>query len=139
MVDTLLRMQTAHDQHSQQLPGNILIVVLLIMMVAIMITGLVVTQLVISTQSIGATRESERVRAAAESGVENAILILMRNPAYSGGSYVFDGITVQVNLDNQAVVTLQVVGSLGLQRHAYQVVLERQSGKLVVTQWREVS
>ena len=119
-------------------PGNILVVVLVLMVVGITIASMSLALVISTTQSLGGAMESDRIRVAAEGGVENAILNVLRNPSYSGESLVIDGLTVVTTVTQGANTTVIATVTSGTHRQRYQVVLQRVSGVLTVTSWQQI-
>ena len=118
--------------------GNILVVVLVIMVVGITIATMSLALVISTTQSLGGAMEGERLRAAVEGGVENAILNILRNPGYSGEDMTIDGLPVAVEVTTGVQTTIVATASNGAHRQRYQVVLERVAGVLTVVSWQQI-
>lgn len=118
-------------------PGNILVVVLVLMVVGITIVSMSLALVITTSQSMGGAMESDRMRAAVEGGIENAILKLLRNPSYAGESMVIDGVAVVVTVTQGAQTTIIATATSGEYKQRYRVLLERISGVLTVVSWQQ--
>lgn len=119
-------------------PGYALVVVLLIVFMGILMVGLT-TALLFSTsqqQTMGENQSS--LRYAADSAVEDAILLLLRKPNYAGTStIVVESVPVQVSITqvgtNSAQIQTTATGSGQMQRA--RAVIVRNQGMLQVVSW----
>lgn len=118
--------------------GNILVVVLVLMVVGMTIVTMSFALLITTTQSLGGVMESDRMRGAVEGGVENAILNILRNPSYAGGTLVVDGLTVTTTVTSGTQTTILATATNGTYRQRYRVVLERVSGVLTIVSWQQI-
>lgn len=119
--------------------GSILAVLLIFVAMGLLATSVAIV--VLADQLQAGTRENSSTSAllVAESGAENAILRLLRNPAYTGE-------TLPVNL-SQAVVSVTgtdpiVIESTGTAvniSRTVRVELRRINGSLLVESWKEVA
>ena len=127
-----------HTQKHHSQPGHILIAVLLLMLIGVFAITVAATMVVTTTQSQGARLESSSLRSAAESGVENAILGLLRSPSSSGSAITVDGIAVTTVVvpGSPSVITATAVGDR--QRHVYRATVDRVNGMLSITSWTQV-
>lgn len=82
-----------------QQAGQTLIALLIFMMLSILITTTAVTITIINTQGNNQTNFGELARQAAETGAENAMLRLERDPAYVGE-------TMSINSASTATITV---------------------------------
>ncbi len=118
--------------------GYVLVVVLLVMFIGILMVGLT-TALLFTTgqqQTMGENRNG--LRYAADSAVEDTILLLLRRPTYQGFSTVeMQSVQVEVAVSlistNSAQITAVATGSG--QMHRSQAVVQRNQGMLEVVSW----
>ena len=118
-----------------RLQGHVLIVVLLLMMVGIFTITMATSLIITTSQSHASRMEADSLRTAADSGVENAILNIRRNPGYTGGSTTIDGAVVNTSVVAGADYTITATASSGLRRQAFRVKVARTNGILSVTDW----
>lgn len=118
--------------------GNILVVVLVLMVVGMTIISMSLALVISTSQSLGGAMTTDRVRAAAEGGVENAILNVLRNPEYAGETLVIDGLDVTSTVTPGAQTIIAVTADHGAYTQSYEVVLERISGVLSVASWQQI-
>lgn len=118
--------------------GYALVIVLLIVFMGILMIGLT-TALLFSTsqqQTMGENQSS--LRYAADSAVEDAILLLLRKPSYAGTTTVeIETVPVQVSITqvgtNSAQIQAIATGSGQMQRA--RAVVVRNQGMLQVVSW----
>ena len=118
--------------------GSVLITLMIFVVVSLIIVSaavlLVVDSTVISTnQQVGTTAVS-----VAESGIENAMLRLLRNPSYTGEVVAVGSGTATITVTGSAPITILSVGRIGDFERKVQVTAVRQSGVLTITSWKEV-
>lgn len=121
-----------------QQAGSVLITLLIFVVVSLIIVSsavlLVVDSTVITTnQQIGTTAIS-----IAESGAENAILRLLRDPSYTGETLTVGTGTAVITVAGSSPIIVRSVGSLGDFERTVEVQLLRQNGVLTVDSWQEV-
>ncbi|MDQ5951174.1 MAG: hypothetical protein QG639_451 [Patescibacteria group bacterium] len=118
--------------------GSVLITLLIFVVVSLIIVSsavlLVVDSTVITTnQQIGTTAIS-----IAESGAENAILRLLRDPSYTGETLTVGTGTAVITVTGTTPMVVRSVGTLGDFERTVEVLVARQNGVLTVTSWKEV-
>lgn len=118
--------------------GSVLITLLIFVVVSLTIVSaavlLVVDSTVITTnQQIGTT-----AIVIAESGAENAILRLLRDPSYTGEVLAVGGGTATITVTGTGPIVVRSHGVLGEFERTVEVALVRQNGVLSVTSWQEV-
>lgn len=103
------------------------------------ITTAAVALAISTTRDTTAHTLGERTLAVAESGAENAILRLLRDPSYSGESNLPIGpgtATIVVTGTSPKVITS--TATVGIYSRAVQVTLTNSGGQLVVSSWQEL-
>lgn len=118
--------------------GSVLITLLIFVVVSLIIVSsavlLVVDSTVMTTnQQIGTTAIS-----IAESGAENAILRLLRDPSYTGETLTVGTGTAVITVTGSDPITIRSVGSIGDFERTVDVLVHRENGVLTVTSWQEV-
>lgn len=73
----------------------------------------------------------------AESGVENAMLRLLRNPNYTGETLSVDSGTSVTSVSGTGPWTIVSTGEVGEFKRTLRVVVSDSGGTLVVTSWKE--
>jgi len=88
--------------------GQALVVLLVFMVVAIMMTTMAVALVIINATAASQVEQGDSALKLAESGVENALLRLVRNPMYTGAeTLALDGgsVTATVSAGNPIIIT----------------------------------
>lgn len=119
--------------------GQALITLLLYVMILAVVTTAAVLLFVLNIQSGVKLQESIRAYYVAESGAENALLRILRDPTYTGESNlpVGDGLaTIVVTPGSQTIVN--VTGTVGSFTRKVQVVVNYSGGSYTISSWQEV-
>ncbi|MCB9823986.1 hypothetical protein H6802_03460 [Candidatus Nomurabacteria bacterium] len=115
-----------------------MITVLVFSVVAITVLSGAVVVSVINTQGTSDYSQAERLLAISEAGVENAALLMLRDPSYSGNNLSVGNDTVTISVSGTNPLTIEsVVQNTDFTRRI-QSVMERVGGVLNVTSWDEL-
>ena len=118
--------------------GMALVTVLIFGVVAIIVITLSITLMVIQTDSSRNFTSGQETLSIAESGAENALIRLLRNPNYSGESLTFPGGTATIVVTNGANKTITVTAQTLFATRTIQVVTTDQDGFTVIDSWGEI-
>lgn len=124
---------------SSRQSGQTLLTLLFFMVIAISITTAAV--IMIMTNSLSTTRLEEGTTAyyIAESGVENALIRLLRDPSYTGETLpVGLGSTVISVTNNGGVYTITSTGTGGNFTRKIQAVASYTNNVLTISSWVEI-
>lgn len=123
----------------KQSRGQVMITMLYIMVVGILVTTGAAFALIANTQSTTTFETGARARQVAESGIENALIRLVRNPAYAGESLeVNPGETATITVSNDSGIVVTSLGVSGSTSRQIQVSVEYNDGILTVQSWKEL-
>lgn len=112
--------------------GQALIVLLVLMTVMIMVTSVSVVLVLVNSQNASTAQMGEEALGAAESGVENALISMLRDPyGYSG-----DGFGVTVSPGNFPKI-ITATGSSNYIRRTLEVGVLYNDNRLSISYWRE--
>lgn len=112
----------------------VLIITLLVTLTTAAVAIAISTTLDTTTQSLG-----ERALAVAESGAENAILRLLRDPSYSGEvDLSIGGGSATISVTGTSPYVIVSTGTVGNFVRQVQVIVEDATGVLSVTNWQEL-
>lgn len=118
--------------------GQTLVMLLVFVIIAITITS--TAAIVVAINALGSQKMHQSLNAfyAAESGAENALLRLLRDPNYSGETLtVGDGLTT-ITVTGSSTKTINVTGTNGNFQRKIQVVASYVNNVLTVVSWKEV-
>jgi len=118
--------------------GYILTSLLVYIVVLLVITT---TSVLVSISSLRSQTYFEggvEVLAAADSGAENAILRLLRDPTYAGESLQIDGKDIVITVEGTSPQVITVVADSGAFERTVQVTVDRIEGILQVLSWKEL-
>lgn len=129
-------MKEATTQSNQS--GYMLTALLVFLVVIIIITTTSVMVSVSSLRSQTYFDAGSEALAAADSGAENAILRLLRDPGYSGETMQIGNSEVVIAVAGSSPQVITAVADSGSFERTVRVELERVDGMLEVTSWKEL-
>lgn len=118
--------------------GYMLTALLVFLVVIIIITTTSVLVSVSSLRSETYFDSGSEALAAADSGAENAILRLLRDPTYLGETLQVGNTDVIITVVGSAPQVVTVVADSGSFERTVEVRLQRVDGMLQVTSWKEL-
>jgi hypothetical protein len=118
--------------------GQALVVLLFYMIIAITLTSAAVA--VSITNSIATMQEEEGNHAleTAESGIDNALLRLLRNRSFAGESFSVDGGSSVTTVNGDLTKTIVSTGTVGNVSKIVQVTVSFNNGIMQITSWQEI-
>lgn len=118
--------------------GQALVMLLVFMVVAITITSAAVVIVVLNSQTASRAEQSLAAYQLAEGAVENALIRLLRDPAYTGETLTIpQGGTTIVTVTGTNPKTIVSSAAVGDFLRRIRVVANDNAGVLVVTAWTE--
>lgn len=118
--------------------GQTLVTLLIFMIIGITITTAAVVMVIVNSRNVSRIEQGNDTLAVAESGVENALLRLLRDPSYAGETLTVGTgtTTVQVTSSgtNRTITSTAVMGNFS-RKVQVNVTL---SGDLTITSWQEI-
>lgn len=118
--------------------GTALVVLLVFAVVAITVTTAATTIAIVNTQGTTELAGGEGVYFVAESGVENAVLRLLRDPTYSGETLSVGAGSATITITGSGTITITSVGTLGNNKKTLQVVGTLSNNEFTQTSWKEI-
>ncbi|MCR4324324.1 MAG: hypothetical protein NUV69_01405 [Candidatus Curtissbacteria bacterium] len=120
--------------------GMVLVTLLVFMAVGIIITSAAVVIVLVNSQATSRFFLGEEAYAAAESGAENAILRLQRDPNYAGESGMIIGRgTANITVSGSSTKTIVSESTVGSYKRKIQVVGNYQNFIFTPTSWVEIN
>ena len=119
--------------------GQALVVLLVFVAVASVVTGSAVTVAVINLRLGSDSELGQNAFSAAEAGAHEAILSLLRNPSYSGGTLSLNGSVATMTVSPGSGKTILSEGSMGKFKRKIQVLGTYANNAFTVTSWREIN
>lgn len=119
--------------------GQTLVALMAFMAMAVTITSAATIITVASLQATSVYSLGEQALDAAESGADNAVLRLIRNPDYSGETLDVDGAVAIISVSGSAPTkTITSQGVVGDFRRTVQVSVNQSGNTVTVTNWTEM-
>ncbi len=118
--------------------GQALITLLFITVIAITISSAAIIVLTLNSRASQRMISGNDAYFLAESGIENAMIRLLRDPTYTGETLTLADGTVEVTVTGDSQKTVVAKGSVGDYIRTIQVVVERINGVFTISSWKEV-
>lgn len=123
--------------HTSQ-KGQTLVSLLVFSVLAIAVASAATVIMINTAQATHITESRTRVSLAAESGVENALLRLIRNPNYTGETLLLDDSTIEIVVTGTNVKTITSEAQTGSYLYTIRATAEYVNNRLTVTSWDTV-
>jgi len=117
--------------------GQALTSLLIIMFIGLSVIATTSGILNSSLSSTAGLLESNDALVIAESGAEDALLKILRNPSYIGGTLPFDIGTATINIASTNPYTFISTGQVGSHQRSIKVTINNNGGITTVTSWKE--
>ena len=120
--------------------GQVLVSILIIIAVAVLATGTAVVASSLS-KTTGVATTSDKLLYAVESGADEALIKLLRNPTtYSSESISINGTLVQITISRPSATNIVILSSASQDNliRKVEVSSEFVNNILTITSWREV-
>lgn len=118
--------------------GQALVLLIVVMVVGTVITSAAVIFAIVNLKAASNLQSGEEAYAIAESGAENAILRLVRNPAYSGETLTVGSGEAVITVSGSGSLTIVSEGVLGNFRRKVEVTGSYVNNIFTVSAWREI-
>jgi len=119
--------------------GQALITFLYIMIIGMTIASAASVIMLINLIGGGTMESGEIAYYIAESGIENAILNLLRNPSYMGENLVIGGGNVTTEITNQNPLTILATGRYNNIVRKIEVQTVYNNNVLTISSWKEIN
>lgn len=119
--------------------GYVMITMLYIMVIGILVTTGAAFALIANTQSTTSFETGARARQVAESGIENALIRLVRDPAYAGETLeVSPGETATITVSTASGIVVTALGISGGTSRQIQAIVLYNDEILTIQSWKEL-
>lgn len=118
--------------------GQSMVLLMFIVVTLVAISSAAIMMSIVNSGSVTAFENGLETSEYADSGAENALLRLIRDPFYTGESYSINGGDIQITVTGQNQKTIQVEASVGQSTKIVEVLADYTDNILSVTSWREI-
>ena len=118
--------------------GQTLVILLSYMIIAITITAASIALVLNSSSGTGKVYQGISALEIAQSGAENAIVRLLRDPNYSGETLDVGSGQAEITITGTNPKTLISTGTLNNFNRTVQVIIDTTNNTLTVTSWKEL-
>lgn len=117
--------------------GQALTSLLIIMFVGLTIIATSSALINTSLTSTASLLEANDALVVAESGAEDALLKILRNPSYTGGTLPFDIGQASISIATTNPFTFVSQGTVGQHQRSIRVIINNNNGIMTVSSWKE--
>lgn len=118
--------------------AQVLILLLVFMVVAVTVVSSAVIMLLLNSEGVSKMQQGYLAYYTAESGAENAILRLLRDPNYIGETMTIDDATVLITVTGANPKTITSEGNVGNFRRKIQTEVVYNNGIYTIQSWKEI-
>lgn len=118
--------------------GQALVTLLIFVAVAMIITSAAVALSIINAQATSTFAQAEEALQVAQSGADNALLRLLRDPSYAGETVSVGNGTATITVSGAATKTIVVEATVDNVKRRLQIVGSLTNNTLNVTDWSEI-
>lgn len=118
--------------------GQSLVALLVFVVITIAITSSAVSILVVNSLSVQKFQQGIIAKNLADSGVENALLLLLRDPNYAGETLPIGADTVTISVTGASTKTIESTARSSDIVSKVQAVVDYINNELVIQSWKEV-
>lgn len=118
--------------------GQAMVLLMVIMVTGIIITSAAAIYIITNSRAASNFQTGETAYGVAESGAENAIIRLVRDPNYNGETLVVDGGTATITVSGSSTKTIVSEGVVGNFRRKVQVTGSYVNNIFATSTWVEI-
>lgn len=118
--------------------GQALVTLLIVIAASMVMISAAVVMAVSTSQASGLAIHSQQALMTAESGMEEALMRLLRDPNYTGGALTLDATTATISVTGANPKTVLSSAQSGTVVRKIQAQISESSGVMTVTEWKEV-
>lgn len=118
--------------------GQVLTSLLIIMFVGMTVTTAAVALIDTNLTSTVSLQNSNEALALAESGIEDSLIKLLRNPSFIGETLTVGDGTATITVTPGSPIIMTAQGSVASHLHTIQVTVSFINGVMKVTSWNEI-
>lgn len=118
--------------------GSLMISLMIFVVISLTIVSAAVLLVVDNTVTSTNRQVGSNTLGVAESGIENALLRLLRDPSYTGEVLYLDTGQATISVTGSNPLTITSIGAVGDFERTVQVTATRINGVLTVTEWQEI-
>lgn len=118
--------------------GYTAIILLVFVVVSVIMATAAVSMSIANLTAVSVYEQGTEAMAVAQSGAENALLRLLRDPSYTGETLTVGSGTATITVTGTNPQTVLVTGVVGTKKRKVQLTVDRTNGIVNVTSWSEV-
>lgn len=118
--------------------GQALVTLLIFMVIAVTVTAAAVSLVIINSVSTSKTQQASVVYSVAESGAENGILRLLRNPFYTGETLPVGDGTAVITVTGTNPKIIRSTGTIGNFKRTIEIQVGLTNNIMTIQSWKEI-
>jgi hypothetical protein len=118
--------------------GQALVTLLIFMVIAVTVTAAAVSLVIINSVSTSKTQQAALVYSVAESGAENAVLRLLRNPFYTGETLAIGDGTAVITVTGTNPKIITSTGTIGTFKRTIEIQVSLTNNIMTIQSWKEI-
>lgn len=118
--------------------GQALITLIFFVLIAVTLTSGAIIMIAVNSTSLAKLQEGTISHDVAETGLENAILRVLRDPAYTGETLTVDSASVVIIVAGTNPKTITAVSTNGNFKRTMQAKMTYTNGYYTFSDWREI-
>ncbi|MCJ7740758.1 hypothetical protein MUP32_05620 [Candidatus Microgenomates bacterium] len=126
------------EKSSSQNRGQVLVTILFFMIIAITVTSGTVMIMLSNSLSASKFDQGNSAYYVAESGIENALVRLLRDPMYTGETLPVDSGNAIISISGTNPKTIISIGRIGNFSRTIEVTADYTNNILTVQSWKEI-
>jgi hypothetical protein len=124
-------------KHSLNESGQTLIALLIFMLVAMTVTIAATAVAIINIQSNNGLSNGQTALITANSGIENALINIERNPSYTGGTMSLNNGTDTISVSGTGTLTIVSVATVGHFQRTVTATVTQTGSNINLSSWSE--
>ena len=117
--------------------GQALITLIFFVLISVTIASGAIIMIAVNSMTLTKLQEGNISYDAAEAGIENAILRVVREPSYSGETLTIGNLTVNITVTGSNPKIIEAVGTGNFKRKV-SVQMTENSGRYTISNWKEI-
>lgn len=118
--------------------GQALVTLLIFVFITTIVTSAAIVLIVTNSLSVGSVQSGTNAYIVAESGIENALIRMLRDPDYTGETMTMDAGTATITITGTEPRTITSRGSSGDFTRTIEVVVGYTNNIMTISSWKEI-
>jgi hypothetical protein len=122
----------------ESLAGHALVTLLVVITASMVMISAAVVLTIATSEASSLVLRSQQTLMVAEAGLEEALMRLLRDPNYTGGTLTLGSSTATITVTGSNPKTVLAIAETGAISRRVQVLVTEDMGMMVVSEWKEL-